>query len=683
MKRLGIDVGGTFTDVILVDTETGEVWIVKVPTTPVQPSAGVINGIRAVLQQSGVRPEEIDFLGHGTTIATNLLVEGKGARTGLLTTKGFADILEFRRTSRHDRADLYDIFFDNPAPLVTKALRREVPERIRANGEVELPVDVESAKLELQNLKKAGVEAIAVCFLHSYANPAHEQEVIQLCRRLFPELFATASIEVNPEIYEYERTSTTVINAMLGPKCAAYLDDLQIKLKQDRIGCSVHLMQSNGGLTTPKEASTRPVFLLESGPAGGVTAAANLCAQRAIPNALAGDMGGTTFDVSIIRQFQPELRTSNLIDTYTVRAPTIDIVSVGAGGGSLASVDTAGGVNVGPQSAGADPGPACYGRGGTRPTVTDCNLILGYLDVGRPLGGYTLDQAAAEKAVHDHIAKPLGLSITEAARTVRAIANAHMAQAMRLVTIERGYDPREFAYICYGGAGPLHAMDVAELLGITKVIIPRFPGLFSAFGMLVADMVYDFQAPVMQNLDQVSASELSAIFARLEGQVRARLDASGVPASAVELQRVADCRYLGQAEDISVEVPEGEMSAAQVEQIRSTFIANHKRAWNFVMPRPVIINNARVRGIGRTGLSNWASLRSEKGELQPIGKRRVLIGTEFKTIPCYDRSGMAANDELNGPAVIQEASTNLIIAEGQRATVDSSGNLIAEIRGKS
>ncbi|MGY4340108.1 hydantoinase/oxoprolinase family protein [Bradyrhizobium sp. LM2.9] len=407
MRRVGIDVGGTFTDVVLVDSGSGEVWSAKVPTTPKDPTQGALNGLRAILSRSNSEPDAIDFIGHGTTIATNMVIEGKGALTGLITTKGFRDILELRRGWRHDRADLYDLFFEAPRQLVLRRHRLEITERVAHDGTIEQGIDAAEVADRIAELKADGVEAIAVCLINSPANGENERGALKLIRDRVNDTFVSGSIEVNPEIMEYERTCTTVMNAVLGPRCGQYGRRFTDNARAIGLKSDIYFMQSNGGLAAPDVVSALPVTLLESGPAGGVTAAARLCERLGIPNAITGDMGGTSYDVSLIRDGQPELRNSTTINTYTVRAPNIDIISIGAGGGSIAWIDEGGGVRIGPESAGADPGPVCYGRGGTRPTVTDCNLILGYVDPESFLGGdFALDVKAAREAIETHLATP-------------------------------------------------------------------------------------------------------------------------------------------------------------------------------------------------------------------------------------------------------------------------------------
>ena len=494
VRRIGIDVGGTFTDVVMVDDASGQVWSAKVPTTPSDRAIGAIEAYRRILDISGSTSADVSFLGHGTTMATNMVVEGTGAKTALITTRGFRDILELRRVSRHDRADLYDLLFDNPRPLVERRWRLEVTERMTFEGRIEAPLQRSELSDLAALIRSSDVEAVAVAFLHAHVNPQHEREAVEILRRLLPDRFICASHDVNPEVMEYERTSSTVINAMLGPVCGRYIERLGLALAELGFAGKLLFMQSNGGLASTAVVADRPIVLLESGPAGGVSAAIRSCEKSGLRNAILGDMGGTTFDVSLIREFRPELRNKSQLHTYAVRSPSIDIDSVGAGGGSIVWIDAGGGVRIGPESAGADPGPACYGRGGQRATVTDCNLVLGYIDPDSFLGGeFKLDAEAAHRVVEERVAKPLGISVLEAAQTVRSVANALMAQAVRIMTVERGYDPREFSYICYGGAGPVHALDLAQEMGIRRVVIPPLPGLFSAFGMTVADQQYDYQ----------------------------------------------------------------------------------------------------------------------------------------------------------------------------------------------
>jgi N-methylhydantoinase A len=679
MHRIGIDVGGTFTDVILVDTESRNVIAIKVPTTPLDPSIGVINGIQRVFKESSIQGNQVSFVGLGTTIATNLLVEGNVAKAGLLTTKGFRDSLEIRRSSRHDRADLYDMLFNNPPPLIRRQLRREIDERTLYDSSILKKIDEEQVIQEIDYLVQQGVESIAICFVHSYINETNENQVAELVINRYPHLFVTTSHSVNPEIFEYERSSTTAINALLGPKCEKYLSSLDGRIYQEGILSGIYLMQSNGGLTRPNEAAKKPVTLLESGPAGGVTGAVKLCQRINIPNAIIGDVGGTTFDVSVIENFQPITRNITEINTCVVRAPTIDIVSIGAGGGSIAIVDAAGGIRVGPKSAGAVPGPICYGQGGDQVTVTDCNLILGYLNPDKPLGDRTLDFKAAQKAIDKKIAKPLGITTLEAARSIRAIANAHMAQAIRLVTIEKGYDPRDFIYIPFGGGGPVHAVDVAELLQIKKILIPPHPGLFSAMGMLVADLRHDFQASFICNLEKMDVNQFEARFKELEEQAYKKMESSSINNEQVKIVRKVDCRYFGQADSLTIEFASQDINSV-IESIKNAFHEQHFRQWNFNLKRPINITDIRVEAVANIGDYITGQIRNIKDAAKPIGFRNIFIDDVMEKIPCYARHQINEGQKLIGPLVIEEASTSIVIKKNQELVVDRDSNLIIELK---
>ena len=682
MKRIGIDVGGTFTDVVMLDASTGALWSAKVPTTPADPTRGALDGLRTILSRAETEPGDVGFIGHGTTIATNMIIEGKGACTGLITTRGFRDILELRRGWRHDRADLYDLFFEAPTPLVERALRVELDERTMHDGTVERGVDTAELEDRIAELKAAGVESIALCLINSPVNPANEREAIAAVRAGAEGRFVTGSVEVNPEIMEYERTCTTVVNALLGPRCGQYATRFNDLARAAGIEADIYFMQSNGGLTPPDIVSARPVSLLESGPAGGVTAAARLCERLGIANALMGDMGGTSFDVSLIREGQPEWRNSTMIRTWTVRAPNIDIISIGAGGGSIARVDEGGGVRIGPESAGADPGPVCYGRGGTRPTVTDCNLVLGHVDPSSFLGGdFRLDVEAARDAIQTHLAGPLGTSVEEAALTVRRVANALMAQAMRLVTVERGYDPREFIYIPFGGAGPVHAVDLAREIEIPTVVLPPMPGLFSAFGMLVADMVQDYQAPVVRNTDDVDPARIEAQFAELEAEARRTMSAAGIDAADVVLERRADCCYLGQGDTIPVLIPGGALTAEIIATVGRDFEVEHHRRWNFSLKgRPVRIVNLRLRVTGRIGRFATAPAQQRKdGAPQPVGSARIYDAGAWVEMPRYRRDDLCEGDVLHGPLVVEELSTRISLAAGDSLRVGADAALIVTV----
>jgi N-methylhydantoinase A len=673
VKRVGIDVGGTFTDVVLIE-EDGRVHTAKVPTTPADRVQGAVAGFRRILEVAEAKAEEVGFIGHGSTMATNMVVEHTGAPTALVATKGFRDLLELRRIARHDRADLYDLLFDNPVPLVPRRRRFEVPERLDWRGNIEHPLDMAALEEVAARIARSDVEAVAICFLHAFLNPVHEQQAMTLLAERLPGRFVTASHEVNPQLGEYERTSTTVMNAMLGPVCARYIRTLGAGLAGAGFVGELLFMTSNGGLAHAELVAARPVLLLESGPAGGVSAAIRLAERTGYRDAILGDMGGTTFDVSLIRDARAELRTTSLLHSYTVRAPSIDIDSIGAGGGSIAWVDAGGGVRIGPQSAGADPGPACYGRGGTRPTVTDCNLLLGHIDPETFLdGGFRLDVGAAERAVAEHVAGPLGISVMEAAHTVRAVANALMAQAMRLMTVERGHDPREYAYLCYGGAGPVHALDLARELEMARVVVPPAPGLFSALGMVLADRQVDRQAAIEADLGSLDATVLEARFAELEQQVTATL-AQG-SATGVILRRRLDCRYAGQPDSILFDWPGGDAAA-----IRRAFEEEHRRHWNFDKPdQVVIVNNARIEGRAPSGWRGPLRFADAADAPAPWRRRAVRLGDTVRDLPVWRRRDLPPGFAVSGPAVIEEQSSNIVLGARDTARVDDAFMLVIDL----
>lgn len=679
LKRIGIDVGGTFTDVVMVDDETGRIWSTKVPTTPRDRVVGTVEGFRKILELSETASADVAFLGHGTTMATNMVVEGTGAKTALVTTRGFRDILELRRVSRHDRADLYDLLFDNPRPLVERRWRLEVTERLRYDGTVETPLDLADLEALAAQIRESDVEAVAVCLLHAHVNPQHERAAVETLRRLLPDRFICASHEVNPEAMEYERASSTVINAMLGPVCGRYIGRLINALAQLGFAGKFLFMQSNGGLASPAMVADRPIVLLESGPAGGVSAAIRNCERSELRNAILGDMGGTTFDVSLIRDFRPELRNKSLLHTYTVRSPSIDIDSVGAGGGSIVWIDAGGGVRIGPESAAADPGPACYGRGGTRPTVTDCNLVLGYIDPDSFLGGeFKLDAKAAWRVVDEVIAKPLGMSVPEAAQVVRSVANALMAQAIRIMTVERGYDPREFSYICYGGAGPVHAVDLAQEMGIRRVVIPPLPGLFSAFGMTVADQQYDYQRPLESDLAKLDDATLTHALNELRAQGMEELQRHGAETLGVNAVRLADCRYAGQPDVITVEVQDETdgMCAA----LATAFEAAHQRHWNFVSKdKPIVVANVRLQLVTTTGWRGGVAQKNSGVLPAPTRMREVYFDGNVHSLPVFARAGIPVGATIEGPAVIEEHSSCAVLKASHVARVDPDLNLVIEL----
>src|SRR5271167_3394554 len=564
--RIGVDIGGTFTDVVLVDEETGHIGVAKAPTTPRDVTQGVIDGIRQGLTRYRVNPSEVALLAHATTIVTNALIEKKGARAGFVATRGFRDVLELRRSSR---ADLYDLFQDAPAVLVPRRWRFEVTERIDAQGQVVTPLDEREIDGVIAAIRDAGLETVAVSLLFSFLNDRHERLLGERLRRALPGVGVYLSSEVLPEIREFERASTTAVCAYVGPLLAGYLDRLQCEVTALGLP-QLYVMGSSGGVFDIAEGLRMPAMAIESGPAAGVIAAALAGRELGLPNLISFDMGGTTAKASLIADGEIAVTAEYEVGGaghakrwlygtgHPVRVPVIDLAEVSAGGGSIAWVDPGGALKVGPQSAGAAPGPAACGAGGTSPTVTDADVVLGYLDREALLGGaLRIDLAAAERAIEAAVARPLGLTVPEAAAAIVEIVNSNMAEALRIVSVERGHDPREFALIAFGGAGPVHAAALADELQIAEVIVPPVPGAFSALGLVATDLKRDFSRTLYTNLASVDPDRVGAAFASMEAAGLAMLEAAAVPPARRALPRFADVRYRRQAYELTLPVEDG------------------------------------------------------------------------------------------------------------------------------
>ncbi len=568
--RIGVDVGGTFTDVVLTLSD-GRVHVNKTTTTPIDPGEGVAIGVAAVLAEAGLDPRDVTEVVHGTTVASNTILQKTGARTGLLTTRGFRDVLEIGRIRT---PGMFDLAWRKPEPLVPRRWRREALERMGADATVVTPLDEASVVQAAAFFLDEQVTAVAVCFINSYANDAHERRAAAILRECASSLLVTASCEVLPEIKEYERTSTAVVNAYLLPAMRGYLSNLTARLSALGVTAPIQVMASNGGMIGIATARDRPVFAVGSGPAGGVAGAARLGSSIKAEDLIVFDMGGTTAKAAIVEGGEPQTVTeyefrdgisapSRFVKGagYMLKVPAIDIAEVGSGGGSLASIDTGGLLVVGPESAGGDPGPACYGRGTERPTVTDANMVLGLLNPKALAGGsLQVDAALSCRAVEEHVARPLGLSVEDAAHGIRQVANVNMARAIRAVTIERGKDPRDMALMAFGGGGPLHAVDVARLLGIRRVLISPISGVFSAVGMLAAEAVHEFVRPLLAPLNDVPAATVQGALEGMAGDGRAALAGEGYDTSAVQFRYAADVRYLGQSSQLTVPMPPGSYS---------------------------------------------------------------------------------------------------------------------------
>src|SRR5579871_854486 len=671
MLIVAVDIGGTFTDFLGYDTAGGKLLSSKTPTTP----QALELGIRDCLKKAGVSVDAIDSFVHGSTIAINTVLERKGARTALVVTRGTRDVYKI---GRGNRPDAYDIWFRRPEPLVPRHLTFEVEERLLATGEVHTPLNLAQAESIARKVAASGAEAVAVCFLHSWCNPAHESEMAGLLNSN-GKLYRSISHEILREYGEYERISTTVLNSYIGPKVSVYLEGLERMLEQDGFGGKLWIMQSNGGVMSSPIARRLPVAILESGPVGGFIAAARTGAALGYPCVIGFDMGGTTAKASPARHGEPQMSHGYHIGGYAsgqpMMLPVVDTVEVGSGGGSIARVDSTGSLKVGPVSAGADPGPACYGRGGTEPTVTDANVVLGRLDPNQFLGGeMPLDLDAARKAINLSIAGPLGLSETEAARAMIQIAVMNMSLAVRQVSIERGDDPRDFVMVAFGGAGPLHASEVARSLHIPLVVIPNFPGQFSAGGMLLAEPRHDFVRTCYRPLDQTNFSGLARIAAEMEVLARERIGTAEI-----RMRHSLELRYTGQDFSLPIPVDPNCYTDGYRQIIRDRFHQLHQTRFGYHDADLALeIVNARLTA---TAASTMLALPAPPPCRDParVGTRAVVFDAAAVDCPIYRRESLAPGERIAGPAVIQEYASTTLLFPCDRVEVAPSGELLIQV----
>ena len=692
--RIGVDIGGTFTDVILVDETTGSVQTAKVPTTPHDPSQGFLAGVLRTLRASGVPKSAVRLVVHATTVATNAIIEGKVARTGFVTTHGFRDLLEIGRQARPS-AGLYDVLFEKPRPLIPRYLCHEVPERLDKHGLVLVPFDAEAGRRVAEQLRREGVQSVAVCFLHSYRNPDNEAKMGEILRAVLPDVFVSLSSDIAPEFREYFRASTTVVNASIRPIVSNYLTKIERQIADAGIEAELLIMQSGGGVYSAGGAAERPVFMVESGPAAGVIAASFVGNALGHPDIISFDMGGTTAKVALIQNGLPRVTKEYEVGSesragtsgqagggYPIRTPVIDLVEIGAGGGSIAWVDSGGALRVGPESAGADPGPVCYGKGGDRPTLTDANLVLGRLNPHYFLGGeIALDADRARAAISSRCAEPLGLSVVEAAHAIVEIANTAMVNAIRLVSVQRGYDPQEFVMVAFGGAGPVHANRLAAEAGIESVLIPFGPGTTSAMGLLVTDLKREYSRTLVQHVETLDAAAIEDVFVRLESQGRCELRREGMHPRDMTFARQVELRYVGQSYELSVAVPRVALTAQAVSEMLRSFHREHDRAYGYSAPsEPVELVNARVSAVGRIAKPRLRELPAGGADAAAARKasRRVYFAEEGGYLSCavYDRYRLCAGQVMPGPAVCEEYDSTTVIHPGYRAGVDRFGNLL-------
>ena len=678
MYRIGIDVGGTFTDFTLVNEQTGGVAFHKVPSTPHDPSEAIERGIADLLRDHAIRPDEIGHIGHGTTVATNLIIERKGAPCGLITTRGFRDVLEL---ARQTRPHLYDYTVVKPPPLVPRMWRKEVGERLLADGSVREPLDEGDVRRAALALRDAGVESVAICFLHAYRNPAHERRARDIVREVMPDVYVSVSSEVLPEFREYERLSTTAMNASIGPRMQLYLHRFLDRVAQMGIAVEPLTIHSNGGLMSVETVRSFPVRTCLSGPAAGVVGAAEVGRVAGFRNLVTFDVGGTSTDVSLIVDGQPVFTSNRTVAGYPVKTPMIDIHVIGAGGGSIAWLDEVGSLKVGPHSAGAVPGPVAYGRGGIEPTITDAQITLHRLNpVALLKGAMAVDESSARRIIDEDVAAPLGLTTEAAADGIVRIANANMSRAIRSVSTERGYDLSEFALFAFGGAGPLHAMDVARECGIPVVVVPREPGTMCARGMLLTDISFDFVESEIAPVDQASWVRVCARLSGLRAQAQDWLGREGVAPGQCRYVAMVDARYVGQ--NFEVQVPIAVLDAPDLAAFESGFHQAHLREYGYNVPdRTIEIINCRVRAIGQVVRAAQSKIPPATTRAAPIARRAVYFGAVDGWVESdiYDRDTLGAGVGIDGPAVIEEMSSTTVIAARQSARVDDFGNLIVRI----
>jgi N-methylhydantoinase A len=681
MKRIGVDVGGTFTDAVLFDEETGLVASAKASSTHPKTEVGVIAALEK-LNDAFPDRSELRYLVHGTTVATNAVLEQSGPRVALATTEGFRDVLEIARLWRTPE-EIYDLLAPQPPCLVARRDRFEVKERLSPTGQVMTPLDEDGVERIAATIRKRGIKTVAVSLLYSYLEASHERQVRDVLRREIPDVHVTLSSEVLAEYREYERTSTTVLNAYLVPVVSRYLTDLEQSLSEWHPETQLWVMQSSGGVASPQRAADLPVALLLSGPSGGVVAGRLVAEQAGLRHSVTMDMGGTSFDACLLPDNEPAMTHDRPFMEIAVRVPSVDVLAIGAGGGSIGWVDQGGQFRVGPRSAGANPGPACYGRGGDQPTVTDANLVLGVLGEDQRLAGEVgLDRDAAWRAC-ERLGKQLGLSAVEAAWGIRRVVNATMAGAVRAVSVGRGYDPREFGLVAFGGAGPMHALDIADELGIPSVVLPPVPGCHSAVGLVVTDITRDYVTTLLGQADDAMERHVTAAIAGLQETAQRDLADEGVDEQHRDLFSSLDMRYAG--EQFSVNVPvRHQLSAGWLKLAVEDFHDLHNQLYGFrVDGEPVEVINVRLRATGRLGSATASSASAPPADcdrpVPTVGTRRVAFGggdQEVYDVPVCARHEIPSGSSFEGPAIIEQDDSTAIVSPGKRVRCDVYGNLI-------
>lgn len=679
--RIGVDTGGTFTDVCAFDETTGAVHVRKVSSTPDDPGRAILAGVSELLGQVGDRSiTDVEYFAHGTTVGTNALLTHSGVTTGLITTRGFKDLLEL---GRGRRPHMYNPQADKPVPLVPRELRYEVTERVRHTGDIETELNEKEARDAIRALGEQGVESIAVCFLYSFLAPQHERRVAEIIREVLPDVHVSLSSEILPEFREYERLSTVVTNAYVGPVIFRYLSRLRARLAEDGLTATPHVTQSNGGVIPFATAEEMPVRLVLSGPSTGVVGAAQICVAAGHPDIITFDMGGTSSDVSLVQNGEPKISSGMELEGRPIRSPMLDIHTVGAGGGSLGWIDSGGHLRVGPQSAGAYPGPACYGHG-TEPAVTDANVVLRFLNPEYLLNGQMkIDREASISALRT-IGAPLGLEPEEAALGMLRVVTANMARAIRVISVQRGYDPRDYALVPFGGAGPLHASRLARELGIDTVVIPEIPGAQSALGLLMTDVKADFMQSKITQVNRDKPEIVDAAFSELEQLAANWFDEENIDREDRQIVRRLDMRYAGQNFELPIEVPEKIADVEALATIIDQFHAAHERMYGYRLEKSVLeVVTFRVQAIGVSATIELT--RSEMADADPAAAldsvRDAYFDAEtgYRECPVYRRDGLTAGNRISGPAIIEQMDTTTVLLPGDECVVDALGNLVITI----
>jgi N-methylhydantoinase A len=688
--RLGVDIGGTFTDAVMMDEASGEFRLVKMSSTPRDPSMGFMDVIERILRESKVSTAHVTFNVHGTTVATNTIIEGKGAKAALIATEGFRDVFEI---ARQIRPKLYDIFCEKPKPLVARYLCFEVPERLNFAGQVLKPLDEQAVRSVVRQIKREQVESIVVCLLHSYVNPAHEVRIGEIIREEMPDVFVSLSSDLCPEMREYFRASTTAINAVVMPIITRYLEQLNHRLSGIGVKTGLHLMTSAGGIISSQVARREPVHLIESGPAAGVIAATHLGNLIGVGNVISFDMGGTTAKAGLVQDGVPKIAphfevgsaavTESKSAGYPVRTPVMDLVEIGAGGGSIAWIDPGGALRVGPQSGGADPGPACYDKGQPNPCITDANLLLGRINPEYFLGGeHKLYPELARNAI-EKLSRKLGLSLLDAANGIIEIANANMVGAIRLISVQRGLDPREFVLVSFGGAGPMHANALARELSIPKVLVPMSPGVTSALGLLVTDIKHDYVQACLQQMDSIDFQHLNKSFREMEERGRQVLASEGVRDSGMSFTHHLDMRYVGQSYELKIEISRRDLGPGDEEVLNAAFFKEHERAYGYAATsEPTEVVNLRLAAVGAIKRPQLRQLRPGGADSSEAikGERAVYFAEVGEMMDCkvYDRYGLEWGNHIRGPAIVEEMDSTVVIHPGYCAEVDRYGNILIQ-----